>query len=184
MPTLRIKEWGDQMKKKNIIYSWENSVKCLFEVKIDNVIPRNRDNRHPGGIKMIISYLRKAFQCLTQAVGRGETHSHSGFCRAGIHCPPPTWTDRAKRSTVHNRVLLIGGLGLTAKMSWLAHFNSSQTPDTISLSFPFPPTTHFCHETLSNTGSHVLDMVQRYSILHSMAELRSQKFKWGWRERK
>lgn len=179
MPTLRIKEeWGDQMKKKNIIYSWENSVRCLFEVKIDNVILWNRDNQHPGGIKMIISYLRKAFQCLTQAVGLDETISHSGFCRAGIHCPPPTWTDRAKYSTVHNRVLLIGGLGLTAKMSWLALFNSSQTPDTISLSFLFPSVIHFYHETLSNTGSHVLDMVQRYSILHSMAELHSQKFKW------
>lgn len=41
MPTLRIKEeWRDQMKKKKIIiYSWENSVRCLFEVKTDNVIP-------------------------------------------------------------------------------------------------------------------------------------------------
>lgn len=26
-------------EKKIIIYSWENSVRCLFEVKTDNVIP-------------------------------------------------------------------------------------------------------------------------------------------------
>lgn len=70
MPTLSIKkEWRDQMKKKMIIYSWENSLRCLFEVKSDNVIPWSRNNQHPGGMRMILSNLRRAFPRLTPGAG-------------------------------------------------------------------------------------------------------------------
>lgn len=37
------KEQGDQMKKKIIIYSQGSSVRCLFEVQIDNTIPQKGD---------------------------------------------------------------------------------------------------------------------------------------------
>lgn len=70
MPTLSIKkEWRDQMKKKMIIYSWENSLRCLFEVKSDNVIPWSRNNQHPGGMRMILSNLRRAFPRLAPGAG-------------------------------------------------------------------------------------------------------------------
>ena len=32
---------------------------------------------------MILSYLRKAFQCLTQSAGLDATLSHSRFCKSG-----------------------------------------------------------------------------------------------------
>lgn len=50
------------MKKKIIIYSQGNSVRCLFEVQTDNITPRNGDIRHPGGMRTSLSCWRKNFQ--------------------------------------------------------------------------------------------------------------------------
>lgn len=161
MPTLRIKEeWRDQMKKKKIIiYSWENSVRCLFEVKTDNVIPWNRTIGILEGWECSSPTWEKPFSASLRLRGWMQPPL-TGYC------PTPTGTDRATYSTVHNMVLLTGGLGLAAKMSQLGIFNSSQTPDTISLSFLFPSIIHYYHQLLSDTGSHLLDMVQRYSDFH------------------
>lgn len=60
------------MKKKIIIYSQGNSVRCLFEVQTDNITPRNGDIQHPGGMRMSLFCWRK-----TSRAGLGVTLSHS-----------------------------------------------------------------------------------------------------------
>lgn len=165
MPTLSIKkEWRDQMKKKMIIYSWENSLRCLFEVKSDNVIPWSRNNQHPGGMRMILSNLRRAFPRLAPGAGLYQPSLVVVAVTAGALSN----ADVNRQSQILHimRSYYLEKQGLIAKITVSSPPPLSKAPNNICLSFtPSPRNTRYYHHTLSEPRSYLLDMVQIFSFL-------------------